>query len=53
MEETLKYIENRLATVREFGLEAEVIAYALKAMKEDNNLSIDTAFEYGCEEWDV
>ena len=53
MEEILNNLAKRMIPVRERKLEIEVIAYALQAMKEDNKLSIEMAFECGCSEWDV
>lgn len=53
MEKVLKYIESRLNSIKGFSLEPEVVAYALKAMKENPELSIEDAFEVGCEEFDV
>ena len=50
---TLQYIGGRMKVIKKYGLEAEVIMFALKAMKENPNLAIDQAFEMGCSEWDV
>jgi hypothetical protein len=47
----LKIINTLLEEASEHGLEAEVILYALRAMKEDNTLTPVIAFKYGHEEW--
>ena len=44
---------NRLNDAHNYDLEAEVILWALKAMKENPNLTIIEALEAGCNEWDV
>jgi hypothetical protein len=36
-----------------YGLQSEVIWSALKAMKNDSNISIAQAIEEGLDEWDV
>ena len=50
---TLEYVSSALKEAAQFGLEEEVIVWALKAMKEDPTISIIEAFERGCQEWDV
>lgn len=51
--DSMEYIKKRLVDVRRFGLEIEVIAFSIKAMKQDPTMSIEDAFECGCEEWDI
>ena len=50
---TMNYIQSRLADVNRYGLQVEVIYWALKAMKENSENSIESAFEAGCDEWDI
>lgn len=50
-QQELNTISTLLEEAIEQGLEAEVILYALKAMKEDNTLSPSAAFKCGYEEW--
>lgn len=50
-EETLSSICMGLRIAKEYGLEIEVIASALAAMKGDNTLSIKEAFRLGFDEW--
>lgn len=52
-QKSMEFIAGRLHTVSKFGLDAEVVTYALKFMKENNHASIEEAFEAGCAEWDV
>lgn len=47
------YLIERLKTVKKYKLEVEVIYFALLRMKENPSLSIEDAFEAGCDEWDV
>jgi len=49
----IQYIANLLGFVREHHLEAEVVYFAIKAMKNNPQLTIKEAFEAGCEEWDL
>ena len=51
MKEELEFIGNQLDIALEYGLEVEVIYYALKAMKEDPKLSPSEAFILGVIEW--
>jgi hypothetical protein len=44
-------INNALNGAREYGLEVEVVYWALKAMKEDPSLTIEEAIEAGYWEW--
>jgi hypothetical protein len=53
MAEGIKFIAERTVSVRTYNLMPEAIYSALQAMKEDPNISIQRAFEIGCEEWDV
>lgn len=55
MDEELKYIAERIADPEfiRYELHAEVITWALRAMKADNTLSVAQAFEEGCREWDL
>ena len=47
----MKLIGEGLDTALEFGLEVEVIYYALNAMKADPTLTHAEAFYYGIAEW--
>lgn len=49
--EEVKVAKNAIKNASEYGLEAEVIVYALKHMKENPNLSIIEAIMAGYEEW--
>lgn len=51
LEEEFKVTKNAIKNASEYGLEVEVIVYALKFMKEDPNLSIVEAVIAGYEEW--
>lgn len=44
-------VENTLKAASEFGLQTEVVWYALKAMKENPRLTIEEAINIGYEEW--
>ncbi len=44
-------IDKGLDTAIQFGLEVEVIYYALKAMKENPKLTPAEAFVFGVAEW--
>ena len=53
-EETIKelsYVDHLLKLAEYHNLEAEVVVFALKAMKEDPLLSIEEAISLGFEEW--
>lgn len=51
MEEDLKYISDCLEVAGNHGVAAEVVYFALKAMKEDQFLEIQQAIEEGLNEW--
>ena len=51
MEEDLKYISDALEVADKFGVAAEVVYFAIKAMKEDSFLDIQQAIEEGLNEW--
>jgi len=55
MQEEVEYIAARIEDeeFKGFGLLAEVIAFAIQAMKENSSLTIQQTFEAGCYEWDV
>jgi hypothetical protein len=53
MNEFMLYLKNRMETVNDNGLIIEVVAFSLKALKNNPNLSIYEAVEAGCEEWDL
>ena len=47
----LSIVNEFLLEATQYGLQAEVVYWALKAMKEDPKLSIQTAMYYGLTEW--
>lgn len=49
----MDYVRNSLIRSGEYGLQVETVTWALKAMKEDPNLSIAEAMCCGLGEWDV
>lgn len=49
--EELKIIGNAIKNASGYGLEAEVVTFALKSMKENPQLSIVEAMIVGYEEW--
>ena len=49
--EEMELISKGLDTALEFGLEVEVIYFALNAMKADTTLTPSQAFYYGVAEW--
>ena len=49
--EELKIIGNAIKNASGYGLEAEVVTFALKSMKENPQLSIVEAMIMGYEEW--
>lgn len=51
--QAMDYVESKMEEISEWGLEAEVIVWALKTMKEHPHISIQEAFYYGCAEWDI
>jgi len=51
MKEELELIGNQLDMALEYGLELEVIYYALKTMKENPNLTPAQAFALGVTEF--
>jgi len=53
-EETIKelsYVDHLLKLAEGYNLEAEVVVFALKAMKSDPLLSVEEAMALGYEEW--
>ena len=44
-------VEYALSQAKDYGLESEVVTYALKYIKEDPTLSIEEAINKGLEEW--
>lgn len=42
-----------LSHARRYGLEAEVVAWALNSMKENPKLTLAEALSYGLQEWDI
>lgn len=50
---SLTHLTTRLKQATHFGLQYEVVFYALKAMKENNELSVEQAIDKGCDEWDL
>jgi hypothetical protein len=49
--EEMNVIKSYLSAAEEYGLEIEVITWALKAMKDDPSMSISYAMECGFYEW--
>jgi len=49
--EELKIIGNAIKNASGYGLEAEVVTFALKSIKENPQLSIVEAIVMGYEEW--
>ena len=49
----IKAVDHALTEAKKHGLEVEVIAWALNAMKKDNTLTIEQALSIGLEEWDI
>jgi len=47
----MSLVADCLKEAGEYGLEAEIVTWALKAMKQDPSLSISQAIEYGFYEW--
>jgi hypothetical protein len=50
-QQELKVIGVLLEEAMEYGLEAEVVHSALKAMQEDNTLHPSQAIQYAMEDW--
>lgn len=50
-QEVLKIVDRVIKNASGYGLEAEVVAFALKCMKENPQLSIVEAIIEGYEEW--
>lgn len=48
----LSKVRKAIDEAREFGLDAEVILYAMKAIKEAPQISIEEALVAGLHEWD-
>jgi hypothetical protein len=51
IKEQMEAIDKMLDSAMEFGMEVEVIYWALKYMKENNNVSPAEAFALGVAEW--
>jgi hypothetical protein len=49
----MRKIAKRLPEAAKWGLEVEVIAFALDTMKANPNFTLSEAFHLGCCEWDV
>lgn len=47
----MRNISNYLKAASNYGLEVEVVTWALMAMKEDSTLSLDDAMYLGFSEW--
>lgn len=47
----INYIGYLLKEASNYGVEAEVVAYALQAMQDDSELTIERAMEIGFKEW--
>jgi len=52
-EDESKQIVKILDRAKEYGLEYELLTFALKAMKEDPDISILLAVQIGADEWDL
>jgi hypothetical protein len=50
-EEDLQIIQYYLKEANEYGLAVEVVAWALKSMKENSQISVSTAIALGASEW--
>ncbi|HUM52291.1 MAG TPA: hypothetical protein PK431_10765 [Chitinophagales bacterium] len=51
--DTMDFVIERFKVVEQANMQIEVIVAALDAMKTNPSLTIEEAFEAGCEEWDV
>jgi predicted transcriptional regulator len=51
MHQIMENVRIALEDAKEYGLEVEVITWALKYLKEDPTISIDQAISYGYYEW--
>jgi len=51
MDEQLEYVNEVLSQANEWGVQAEVVLYALKYMKDTPSLSVEDAITFGIEEW--
>jgi|APCry1669189241_1035207.scaffolds.fasta_scaffold166620_1 hypothetical protein len=49
--EELQTVKNLLLKSSEYGMQSEVVTWALQNMKENPNLSIGDAMEIGYSEW--
>ena len=47
----LSYVDHLLKLAEGYNLEAEVVVFALKVMKENPSLTIEQAMDIGYEEW--
>jgi len=51
--EEMNAVKFTLEESSKYGLEVEVIYFALNAMKKNNNLTVIDALQFGLEEWDI
>jgi len=49
--EEMNLVQGMLLEAASYGLQSEVVTYALKYMKEDPTLSLSMAMKYGFDEW--
>jgi len=49
--ERIAYVGYLLKEASNYDLQAEVVAYALQAIKDDSEISIERAMEIGFQEW--
>lgn len=49
--EEMNIVQSILLDATSYGLQTEVVTYALKSMKEDPTLSISMAMSIGYDEW--
>jgi len=49
----MNVVNEILQTSFDEGLTAEVVFFALKAMKDNPSLTVLEALKFGCEEWDI
>lgn len=51
--EQMTYVGQALKAAGKYGLEVEMVTWALKAMKKDNTITIEQAISDGMSEWDL
>lgn len=49
--EAMDAVKNGLEIASEYNLEVEVVVFAMKALKENNKLTISEAMSIGIDEW--